>query len=114
MPFVRRDVEGKVEAVFAHTDGGANEELPHGHPDLLEFLGITARAIIDADPWIKADLSLARVTEDLLNILMEKGVISFTDLPVGAQEKIIKRQGLRSSQLSYVQSLFGSSEENLL
>ena len=114
MPYVRRDAEGKVEAIFAQPDGGANEELPHGHPDLLEFLGISARAIIDADPWIRADLSLARVTEDLLAILMEKGVISFTDLPVGAQEKIISRQGLRSSQLSYVQSLFGSSEENLL
>lgn len=114
MPFVRRDAEGKVEAVFAHPEAGANEELPHGHPDLLDFLGISARAIIDADPWIAADLSLARVTEDLLNILMEKGVIAFTDLPVGAQEKIIKRQGLRSTQLSYVQSLFGSSEENLL
>ena len=54
------------------------------------------------------------VTEDLLNILMEKGVIAFTDLPVGAQEKIIARQGLRSHQLSYVESLFGSSEDNLL
>jgi hypothetical protein len=114
MPFVRRDAEGKVEAVFAHPDGGANEELPHGHPDLLAFLGITAKAVLDSDPWVRADLSLARVTEDLLNILMEKGLISFTDLPVGAQEKIIARQGLRSTQLSYVQSLFGSSEENLL
>ncbi len=114
MPFVRRDAEGRVEAIHAHPVDGANEELPHGHPDLLEFLGISARAIIDADPWIKADLSLARVTEDLLSILMERGVISFTDLPIGAQEKLIARQGLRSSQLSYVQSLFGSSEDNLL
>ncbi len=114
MPFVRRDADGKVEAILAHPTDGANEELPHGHPDLLDFLGISARAIIDADPWIKADLSLARVTEDLLSILMERGVISFTDLPVGAQEKIIARQGLRSSQFSYVQSLFGSSEDNLL
>jgi hypothetical protein len=114
MPFVTRNAEGKVESVHANPTDTALEELPHGHPDLLDFLGISARAIIDADPWIKADLSLARVTEDLLTILMERGVISFTDLPIGAQEKLIARQGLRSSQLSYVQSLFGSSEDNLL
>jgi hypothetical protein len=114
MPFVMRDENGKVNAVFAYPVEGGTEELPHGHKELLEFLGIDAKAIIDADPWLRADLGLARVTEDLLNILMEKGVIAFTDLPIGAQQKIISRQGLRSTQLSYVQALFGSNDDNML
>ena len=44
---------------------------------------------------------------------MEKGIISFTGLPAGAQEKIIARQGLRS-EVSYVASLFGGDDENFL
>lgn len=113
MPFVRRDADGVIDAVFAHAEGEAVEELPHGHPELLQYLGIDANAIIDADEWLRADLALARVIEDLITILMDKGVISFTDLPPGAQEKIIARQGLRS-EVSYVASLFGNDDENFL
>jgi hypothetical protein len=113
MPFVRRDANGVIDAVFANAEGEANEELPHGHPELLQYLGIDAQSIIDADQWLRADLALARVTEDLLTILMDKGVISFTDLPPGAQEKLIARQGLRS-EAAYVASLFGNDDENFL
>ena len=56
---------------------------------------------------------MARIIEDLITILMDKGVIAFTDLPGGAQEKIIARQGLRS-EVSYVASLFGNDDENFL
>ncbi|NQV55858.1 MAG: hypothetical protein HQ503_08375 [Rhodospirillales bacterium] len=113
MPFVRRGGDGLIDAVFANAEANAEEELPHGHPELLKYLGIDAQAIIDSDEWLRADLALARVTEDLISIMMEKGLISFTDLPVGAQEKIIERQGLRS-ELSYVAKLFGNEEDNFL
>ena len=113
MPFVRRDADGVIDAVFANAEGDAQEELPHGHPELLQYLGIDAKSIIDADEWLRADLALARVIEDLITILMEKGVVSFTDLPAGAQEKIIARQGQRS-EVSYVASLFGNDDENFL
>ena len=49
MPFVRRDAGGEIDAVFTHAEGEALEELPHGHPELLQYLGIDANAITDAD-----------------------------------------------------------------
>ncbi len=110
MPFVRRNTDGLIDAVFANAEGDAQEELPHAHPELLQYLGIDAKSIIDADEWLRAELALARVTEDLITILMDKGVISFTDPPAGAQEKIIARQGLRS-EVSYVASLFGNDDK---
>ena len=113
MPFVRRDADGKVEAAFMIPENGADEELPQGHPELLELFGIDAKTILAGDKWLQADLTFARVTEDLIDILIAKGVIAFTDLPVNAQEKLISRQGLRS-ELSYVESLFGSDEDNFL
>ncbi len=113
MPFVRRDADGIIDAVFANAEGDAQEELPHGHPKLLQYLGIDAKSIIDADEWLRADLALARVTEDLITILMDKGDISFNDLPAGAQDKIIARQGLRY-EVSNVASLFGNDDEIFL
>ena len=57
------------------------------------------RQALDADGSLQADLKLARVTEDLINILIENGTISFTDLPGGAHNKLSTRQGLRSECL---------------
>jgi hypothetical protein len=113
MPFVRRDVEGNVEAVFSQAEGTAIEELPVDHADIVNFLKVDVKAMIDADEWIQADLALARVTEDLVDLLIGKGVINFTELPDGAQMKLLKRQGLRS-ELSYVAKLFTSEDDNFL
>ncbi len=113
MPFVRRNAEGVIEAVFAAPEEGANEEVPVGSAELVEFMSVDVLQIIKDDEWLQADLSLARVTEDLIEVLIEKGAIAFTDLPVGAQTKLIDRQGLRS-ELSYIEKLFGTDEDNFL
>ena len=42
-----------------------------------------------------SDLGLARVLEDLIDLLSQKGVIQFTDLPKAAQEKLLSRKDLR-------------------
>ena len=51
--------------------------------------------------------------EDLVDLLIGKGVINFTELPEGAQMKLLKRQGLRT-ELSYVAKLFSSDDDNFL
>jgi hypothetical protein len=38
-----------------------------------------------------------RVLEDVIDLLVEKGVFRFTDLPAPAQEKLLSRRSLRSS-----------------
>jgi hypothetical protein len=42
------------------------------------------------------DQDFIRVLEDLVEVLIGKGVILFTDLPVSAQEKMMQRQRMRS------------------
>ena len=111
MPFVRRNAEGQIDAVFDQPEGGANEELPADNPEVAAFMGFDAQAQVQQDEWMQSDLALARVIEDVIDVLIEKGVISFTDLPEGAQMKLIKRQGLRS-ELSYVASLFGEGDDD--
>ncbi|MFC4975307.1 hypothetical protein ACFPTY_12615 [Halomonas beimenensis] len=44
----------------------------------------------------RSDLDFVRVLEDVIHLLMDKGVIRFTDLPDAARDKLIARQSLRS------------------
>ena len=44
----------------------------------------------------QSDAELARVTEDLISVLVKKGAILFTDLPEAVQAKLLDRETLRS------------------
>lgn len=45
----------------------------------------------------ESDAGLARVTEDLIDILITRGVIQFTDFPPGAQAKLLQRRQTRAT-----------------
>ena len=74
-------------------------------------MGVSVRQALYADDCLQADLRLARVTDDPIDILLKNGTISFTDLPGAAYNKPITRQGLRS-EMSYVEALFCSDDDN--
>ena len=38
MPYVLRDANGEITAVFAEPTEGVREELPLGHPELIAFM----------------------------------------------------------------------------
>jgi hypothetical protein len=40
-------------------------------------------------------LSFVRVLEDVIDLLVERGVIRFTDLPLAAQTKLLQRRDSR-------------------
>ena len=48
-----------------------------------------------ADALSQTDLALARVLEDLIDTLIAKGLIQFTDLPLAAQAKLLSRRETR-------------------
>jgi hypothetical protein len=43
------------------------------------------------------DAELARVLEDLIELLSANGTMSFTDLPVAAQNKLLQRKNFRQN-----------------
>lgn len=43
----------------------------------------------------ESDIQLARVLEDLISILIDRSVISYTDFPSHAQKRLNERQSLR-------------------
>jgi hypothetical protein len=58
------------------------------------------------------DADLARVTEDLISLLVKKGIILFTELPDAVQTKLLDREKLRE-QLGKVNVSILSDDETL-
>lgn len=110
MPFVHKDADGKILAVYTEAVEGAVEVAPDD-PALRAFIQENIPAVDAGDEWFQSDLALARVMEDLIDILVQKKVILFTDFPTGAQKKLLERRGLRE-EFSIVEDLFGGEEED--
>ncbi len=96
MPYVKRDRNGDIIAAFRDDVDQSGEEVSAYNPDLDRFLG--RAEVLDPD-WHKSDVELSRVIEDLVTVLLEKGVIDFTDLPEAARAKFLEREEKRGQQV---------------
>ncbi|MEQ8804631.1 MAG: hypothetical protein RLO05_09635 [Rhodospirillales bacterium] len=105
MPYVVRDGDGNVRAVFDSPVDGAEEVAPDD-PDLGVFINQNAQTGMVLDEWVQSDLELVRVVEDLVEVLIDKGVFMFNELPGGAQRKLNTRRG-RRKEMDLMESLFG-------
>jgi len=92
MPYVKRDDNGRVVAVSLVADTDFVEELAEDSAELSAFLSPASGAGSLDD----TDQGFVRVLEDVVELLIDKGVILFTELPQSAQGKILARQQLRS------------------
>ena len=57
----------------------------------------------------KSDLEMVRVLDDLIYLLMRKGVIAITDLPAMAQVKLMNRANARQ-ELGGLEQLLGNDD----
>ncbi len=109
MPFVHKDAAGKILAVYTDpVEGG--QEVAADDPGLKAFILQNIPSADTGNEWMESDLALARVIEDLIEVLIDKKLIMFTDFPEGAQKKLLDRRGLRK-EFDLVEDLFGDGEE---
>lgn len=92
MPFIKRDENGLITAVSQNQEVGW-EKVASDDPALSQFL---LAAGGDALQLTATDLGFVRVLEDVVELLIDKRLILFTELPASAQEKMLHRQLLRS------------------
>jgi hypothetical protein len=98
MPYVSRNAGGQVSGIFLNSQPNATEFLPNDHPDILVFFGGTLPENMDLaalSDLSLSDIKFIRVIEDLVDLLMDKKIFTFTDLPEKAREKILSRKDAR-------------------
>ena len=97
MPYVIRDAAGRISGIFDQAEVGVGEEIAANDPEVTRFLieqGLStpdsARQVLQG-----SDLKMIRLVDDLIDLMIDKDVIKFTDLPPAAGEKYLQRQVAR-------------------
>lgn len=95
--FIIRDEQGNISSLTNDPAEGA-EAVNIDDPAVQQFLHTL-------------DVDLVRVVEDVVDLLVARGIFRFTDLPESAQQKLMFRKSLRSQWQSVPDPL--GSEEGL-
>lgn len=92
MLYVERGNDGRIIALHNTSSPEAQEEKSMLDEEVLEFFNAT-------ESWKQlmamSDLGTVRILEDLIDILIRKNIIQFTELPEHAQQRIWERKHLR-------------------
>jgi hypothetical protein len=99
MPYVKRDQQGDIVAVWKDQPEAGCEFLTDGDPELAVFLGVLKADGNGAEFSVASDLQMVRVIEDVINLLIAKHVIVLTDLPEAVQNKLLQQRHRRENLL---------------
>lgn len=105
MAYIKRDKDGHIQAISLVESKDWPEKMDN-EQDVLKFFS-SILGVKDTEA-IASDLEMARVIEDLIDILVAKSIISFIDLPQPVQLKLLKRKSLRH------QGVFNTSNNELI
>lgn len=112
MPYVNRNKEGGIVQLLDTPSGENSEWLELASPEIVAFLQKPVSVSNIKDALSGSDSEMIRVIEDLVDLLMEKQVFIFTELPEAAQSKLNARKKLRQD-VNALDNLIGE-DENIL
>jgi len=95
MPYVYRSEKGDITCLLDSPSHDDDEWLELEHPDVVTFMCHEDREQRLKESLNTSDADMARVLEDVIDILMEKQVFNFTELPEAVQDKLNMRKKLR-------------------
>ncbi|GAB4398103.1 MAG: hypothetical protein OHK0048_08650 [Rhodoferax sp.] len=105
MIYAKRNDKRQIIAVEQLPDGVAPPEgegwepIQAADPQLMAFVqSVITEPGKEANPMaplLASDIALARVLEDLIDLLVDRSMIRFTDFPPAAQAKLLERHNAR-------------------
>lgn len=110
MHYIERNIEGHITRIETTPFSGMTEsceELTTEINDWIRKKQVSQETLLQLQ---QSDLEMVRVLEDLIEVLMSKGVISITDLPSAAQTKLINRAHARQT-LGGLEGLIEDNED---
>lgn len=109
MFFIERDRDGSIVRIEHASFPEATEQTTETTVEIEEWLKANTLRSANLQQLQQSDLDMVRVLEDLIEVLMSKGVISITDLPVAAQNKLLNRAKARRA-LGGLEDLIGDDD----
>lgn len=94
--YIKRNAAGELIAVSKVPMDDYVDAVAQDSQALLAF--IQQEKTAEQLALEQTDQNMARVLEDLVNLLVDQGVIRFTDLPDAAQQKLLNRRELRGKK----------------
>ncbi|MHA7841084.1 MAG: hypothetical protein ACX932_04370 [Gammaproteobacteria bacterium] len=92
---MRRPNNEGIFALFTEPNILATEKVSATSQEVQSFLSSSAAKTSMQEELNRSDHKMGRVLEDLIEVLMRKGIVDITDLPVPAQETILHRINIR-------------------
>ncbi len=94
--YVKRNQLGEIISISKIESEYFSEQVALDAPELLLFFQSEKSA--EQLALEQTDQTMARVLEDVINLLVEQGIIRYTDLPEAAQNKLMTRRELRGKR----------------
>ncbi|GKW11009.1 MULTISPECIES: tryptophan synthase subunit beta [Pectobacterium] len=113
MFYIQRDSDGHLIKVEKSPFSDMNGELPDDSREALAWFRSHQAAMSSLQQLQQSDLEMVRVLEDLIQVLIQKGVVSITDFPQAAQLKLINRAQAREALNGGLNKLIGDDEETM-
>jgi hypothetical protein len=113
MVYVQRDAEGRLLRVEHTAFANMTETLAIENEELHAWLALREDVHKRLGKLKDSDLELVRVLEDLVDVLVNRGVVRYTDLPQAAREKLHERAETRA-KLDGLSSLLGDEEHKFI
>ena len=92
--YVQRNQAGELVSVSLVADAMHGEAVSKQAGELQAFL---QHCNAGHNDLARSDSDMSRVLEDLIDLLIDKEVMCFTDLPDAAQRKLMQRRRMRQS-----------------
>ncbi len=105
MLHIERNAQGQIIALHTSAKENTTKATSDNDPAIALFLAEHGATNPSEDKFIRTDIELVRVLEDLIELLISKNIIRLTDLPLAAQDKLLNRKQIRD---------FGSINSKLL
>lgn len=116
MPYVQRNNQNKITALYAEPCYPAQEFLTEADPQIQAFVKDKTSSDFPSDErgelinvLTASDFESIRIIDDLVALLVRNNAIRYTDLPAAAQQKLLSRQSARE-QLSDLPGLQDDEE----
>lgn len=91
MVYIQRDNQGYLLRVEMGPFEGMTDSMAIESAELQTWLRTREEMKARLTSLYSSDLELVRVLEDVVSLLVEQGVINYTDLPKAAREKLDQR-----------------------